>query len=102
LKSKFLEFLLQQTKQKKNIPLNQDQRVTLVKLLLSPRVKKFDFAVFVNPDYLHSEEEEEEFLMWTELFDDFWPELAAKCPNLLHVREMRTSYKAVLLLMRNC
>jgi len=86
LKNTFLELLLQLAKQEKSIPLNLDQKVQLIKILLNKTVKHFDFEILKIPSFILKEEP---FLAWEKSFDDLWTELAEKCPNLLSLREMR-------------
>jgi len=71
--------------------LSQEERLALVKLLLNPRVKKFEFEVLGGPaEYCDIDDlSADDFWIWDVYFDDIWTELAAKCPNLLSVREMR-------------
>jgi len=84
VKSSFLELLLQLTKKRKNVPLSGDQRFELVKILLNKTVKEFDFAIFNCPFDIETKLLK---LKWQQIFEGVWNELAAKCPNLLHVTE---------------
>jgi len=90
VKALFLEFLLQQTKLRKDLPLSQDERLAFVKLLLNPKVTRFDFDVLGSPSELPDPDglTDDDYL-WDDCFDDMWTELAAKCPDLTFVREMR-------------
>jgi len=92
LKTEFLELLTRQTKEGKAIPLNIDQRVQLIQLLLNETVKRFDFDVLDCPmdiDQYSNEDSINIFFHWKRVYDNLWPELAAKCPRLQHIREMR-------------
>jgi len=69
--------------------LSRDERLALIKLLLNPEVKKFNFEVLDAPIVYLDSSDSTNLLMWGEYFDVVWTELAAKCPNLTFVREMR-------------
>jgi len=71
------------------VPLRIDLRVKLVKALLNSKMTCFDFAVLGSPELINKEEYDDFYVMWQNIFDDFWTELAAKCPGLLEVREFR-------------
>jgi len=89
MKTSFLDFILKLSKQGKTIPLSVEQRVILIKLLLHKSLDHFDFNVVIAPQESHEYFDERSFLTWNKVFDDLWIELAAKCPNLLTIRERR-------------
>jgi len=91
LKTDFLELLTRLTKEGKSIPLNLNQRVQLIKLLLNDTVKIFDFDVLDSPKTIMADTVET-FFYWKNEFDNLWAELAAKCPQLQHLREMRPNW----------
>jgi len=91
LKTEFLELLTRLTKEGKAIPLNIDQRVQLVQLLLNDTVKSFDFDV-LDCTKTFMGETKETFVSWKSVFESLWSVLAAKCPNLHNVREMIPSF----------
>jgi len=87
LKTALFEFLLQLTKQGKEIPLGDwEGRMQLVKLLLNKELRYFDFGVLKCPVETDNWELYQTFLA---KFDEIWDVLAAKCPKLLKIREMR-------------
>jgi len=90
VKALILDFLLHQTKLKKQIPLSLEQRFSLVEQLLNPRLKKFDFAVLDPPKDLY-DSDYDEIETWNEDFDYIWDLLVAKCPNLEFLREKRAT-----------
>jgi len=87
-KTAFLEFLLELTKQKKNIPLSLNQRLNLIKSLLHKELERFDFSLINSPRILDYGLND---LMaaWHTVYDYLWTELAPKCPNLKHIKERR-------------
>jgi len=83
---------MQMNELKKNIPLNLDQKLQLVHVLLNSTVKKFDFGVLgLARESMKQQYElsKDTIVKWNKIFDDLWKELAAKCPNLLQVTEIR-------------
>jgi len=84
----FLNFLLELSEQRKNIPLSVDQRLNLIKSLLHEEVKTFNFELMGCPSLI-DRESLHLLTKWQIVYDDLWTELAAKCPNLRHVKEKR-------------
>jgi len=88
LKTLLLDYILELTKQGKNVPLSIQQRYDLMNILLHSDVKKFDFDVMgvnakdikCNGPNIHFSER---------VFDCTWTLLVAKCPNMEEIREMR-------------
>jgi len=91
VKSAFLEYLLQLTKQKTAVPLSLQDRWEVVKLLLNERMKKFDFLVLHHTERVTAAELADNLYrtMWTNIYDNLWTELTARCPNLEYVRDVR-------------
>jgi len=63
-------------------------RLKLVKMLLNKELRYFDFEVLKC--YTGVQRcDWELYLMFLSEFNEIWDELAAKCPKLLKIREMR-------------
>jgi len=63
----------------------------MVKALLNSTVKQFDFSVLESPDNENVNKKARKMinLRREKIYNELWAELAAKCPNLLKIREMR-------------
>jgi len=84
VKNSFLELLTLLNDQGKIIPLRVEQRIKLVKMLLHQTLEKFDSSLLICPG-------EEGAVQWEVIYSRLWSDLAATCPDLLHLRERRFS-----------
>jgi len=89
VKTSFLELLTQLQSQGKIIPLRVEERVKLINILLHETLKRFDFSVLICRDEEFKEGSRESVSKWQRIYDQMWTSLAAKCPNLLHIKERR-------------
>jgi len=89
MKSSFLEFLTKLNNNCKRIPLTTEQRLKLIEMLLHETLQKFDFCLLIGQDFEFTDfsQEREFFAKWEAVYARLWTSLAAKCPNLLHIRE---------------
>jgi hypothetical protein len=83
-----LEYLRLLSCQGKTIPLARQERIELVKNLLSSCVLHFDFAILGSPKTI-KDTNMRQVDRWDEVFDNILYELSEKCPRLRSLREMR-------------
>jgi len=89
VKTSFLEHLTQLNNDGKLIPLSTEQRLELIEMLLHKNLKVFDFSLLIGQDFEFTDfSQEREFLAkWEAVYARMWTSLAAKCPDLLDIRD---------------
>jgi len=89
MRTSFLELLTHLNDQGKIIPLHVEQRVKLIEILLNKTLKKFNFSLLICDDDKFNKGSKEFLSMWRSIYAQMWTSLAAKCPNLVHIKERR-------------